>query len=36
MQKNLFKKQINTDFKINLMVTIGETTGGRKELGRWE
>ena len=36
IQKNLFIKQKQTDFKTNLMVTIGETTGRREELGGWE
>ena len=29
---NLFKKQKLTDFKTNLMITIGETIGGKEEL----
>ena len=29
------KKETNTDFKTNLIVTIGETVGGREELGGW-
>ena len=37
MQKNLLKHRNKlTDFKTNLMVTIGETTAGREEMGGWE
>ena len=36
-QKELiFETETNSDFKANLMVTIGETIGGREELGGWE
>ena len=34
MPKNLiYKTETNTDFKANLMVTIGESIAGREELG---
>ena len=32
IQKNLFKKQKQTDFKTNLMVTTGETIAGGNKL----
>ena len=32
----ILKKQKLTDFKTNLMVTIGKTVGEREELGVWE
>ena len=34
IQKNLFIKQKQTDFKTNLMVTIGETVVEEGEIGR--
>ena len=35
LQNNLFKNITKlTDFKINLMVTIGETIGGKRRIGR--
>ena len=36
IQNNLFIEQKETDFKTNLMITTGETIGGREELGKWE
>ena len=35
IQNNIFKNKF-TDFKTNLMVTIGKTIAGREELGWWE
>ena len=32
----IYKTETNTDFKINLMVTKGETIEGSEELKRWE
>ena len=32
MRKDLFIKQKLTDFKTNIMVTIGKTSEGREEL----
>ena len=36
IQNNTNKTEKNSDFKTNLMFTIGETTVGREELGGWE
>ena len=31
-----YKTETNSDFKAELMVTIGETFGGREVFGEWE